>query len=101
MEINYQYLPVVAIVLLGYCIWLDGYIWRKNAEWDKKHPDNPRHPYSPLFTALGVTGIHLALLFLVDWQYVAVSYAAFIIYGGMMWLLHNRRWVLRTKNPKK
>lgn len=82
--------------LFVFCFWLDRHIWKKNEEWLQKHPDQPRHPYSPYFTALGVTGVTVGLAFLVPWQYAAVSYGLYIIYGGLMWLLHGRRWMFRS-----
>lgn len=82
--------------LLVFCIVLDRHIWRKNQEWLAAHPNQPRHPYSPLFTAYGVTGVTVGLALLVPWQYAAVSYALYIVYGGLMWLLHGRRWMFRA-----
>lgn len=81
--------------LLVFCIALDAFIWWMNARWLKRH-SNPRHPYSPLFTAIGVTGVTAGFAFLVPWQYAAVSYGLYVIYGGLMWLLHGRRWMMRS-----
>jgi len=98
MEIYYRNIPLVLVFLTVFCFWLDGYIWRVNIRWAKDHPDQPRHPYSPRFTAMGVTGVvAIALPFLIPWGYAAIAYALFIVYGGLMWWLHHRRWEIRVR----
>ena len=89
-------LLLVLALLAVFCFVLDQFIWLMNERWLRLHPQNPRHPYSPLFTAIGVTGVTLGFAFIVPWQYAAVSYALYIIYGGIMWWLHSRRWMFRS-----
>jgi hypothetical protein len=85
----------VVPLLFVFCLALDAFIWWLNGRWLERHA-NPRHPYSPLFTAIGVTGVTIGLGVLTDWRYAAVSYALYIVYGGLMWLLHGRRWMYRA-----
>lgn len=86
----------VAIGLFIYCIALDAYIWHMNRRWLKKHPKQARHPYSPLFTAIGNIGLTIALGILTHWQIAAVLLILNIVFGGLMWLLHGRRWMFRS-----
>jgi hypothetical protein len=85
----------VVPALFIFCFALDAFIWWMNQRWLRRHPGKLRHPYSPLFTAIGVTGVTAGLAFLVPWQYAAVSYGLYVVYGGLMWLLHARRWMFR------
>jgi hypothetical protein len=96
MLFHTERLIYVVPALFVFCFLLDQFIWWLNHRWLRRHPGNPRHPYSPLFTAIGVTGVTGALALLVPWQYAAVSYALYIVYGGLMWLLHSRRWMFRA-----
>ena len=96
MIIYTERLTFVIPALFFFCFALDQFIWLLNERWLRLHPQNPRHPYSPLFTAIGVTGVTIGFAFIVPWQYAAVSYALYIIYGGIMWLLHSRRWMFRS-----
>jgi hypothetical protein len=82
--------------LFVFCFLLDAFIWWMNQRWLRLHPGKPRHPYSPLFTAIGVTGVSIGLAFLVPWQYAVISFGLYVVYGGLMWLLHARRWMLRA-----
>lgn len=97
MEFYTQNLWFAAPLGLFLCVWLDVYIWRENHRWQKLH-GNARHPYSPRFTALGVTAVCLTLALLIPWRYVLVVYLAFCVYGGLMWYLHGRRWRLRRND---
>ena len=93
MEIYYQNIPIAAVALYIWCVLLNKYIWRVNLKWAERYPDNSRHPFTPWFVAIGVTGVHLALLLLVDWRYVALAYAVYMVYGGQMWKFHQDRWL--------
>lgn len=86
----------VAISLTLYCIALDIFIWRMNHRWTQMHPNRPRHPYSPLFTALGNLALIAGLGALTNWQAAAVMLVLNIIFGGIMWRLHARRWMFRS-----
>lgn len=96
MEIHIDRLPYVIPAGLLACLVLDRFIWAMNRRWLKMHPGKPRHPYSPLFTALGVVITSTCLAFVIPWQYAAVSFGAYCIFGGTMWLLHGRRWWMRN-----
>lgn len=96
MDFNTANLPIAAVLLLAWCLGLDSFIWWLNLRWDQHNPQNPRHPYSPLFTAIGVSGVCLAMLLIIPWQYVAMFFAVFVVYGGLMWILHARRYWIRN-----
>lgn len=96
MEINLDRLIYVIPAGMIACLLLDAFIWRMNARWLQRHPSKPRHPYSPLFTAIGVTITSVCLALIVPWQYAALSFGAYCIFGGLMWGLHSLRWWLRN-----
>jgi hypothetical protein len=83
-------LPAVLLALL----LLDGFIWRVNLAWVRAH-GRARHPYAPAFTAAGVLVLLAGLAFLIPAAYVGVLLGAFVLGGGLMWLLHARRWWMR------
>lgn len=91
---NLWYAVPLGLIL---CLALDRYIWSVNLKWTAVH-GNARHPYSPLFTALGVTIVCAMLALLIPWTYVLIVYLAFCLYGGLMWYLHGRRWRLRRND---
>ena len=96
MDIHLDRLIYVVPAGLIACWLLDKWIWKKNRDWLRDHPHNPRHPYSPLFTAIGVVIVHTCSVFVIPWQYVLVDFGGFVIFGGLMWVLHSRRWWLRN-----
>lgn len=96
MEINLDRLIYVIPAGVVACLLLDQYIWWMNRRWLKMHPNKPRHPYSPLFTAIGVIIVHTCTAFVIPWRYVLIDFAGFIVFGGLMWYLHSRRWELRN-----
>jgi len=96
MDIHIDRLIYVIPAGLIACLLLDAYIWRTNARWLRRHPTKPRHPYSPLFTAIGVTITSGCLAFVIPWQCAAVSFGGYCIFGGLMWILHALRWWMRN-----
>lgn len=96
MDIHVERLIYVIPAGIIACWLLDRRIWKMNLDWLKKHPTKPRHPYSPLFTAFGVTITCTCLAAIIPWQYAALCFGAFCIFGGFMWILHSRRWWMRN-----
>lgn len=96
MDIHFARLFYVIPAGLIACLLLDAFIWWMNAKWIRRHPNKPRHPYSPLFTAIGVIITSVCLAFIIPWQYAAVSFGAYCIFGGLMWILHGLRWWMRN-----
>ena len=95
MVIHWERLVFVIPAGVAACLLLDAFIWWLNRRWLHLHPKRPRHPYSPLFTALGVVIVHVCTAFIIPWRYVAISFGAFCIFGGLMWGLHQYRWWTR------
>ena len=91
-SIRFENLPHALLFWLACVIAHDAFIWWVNLDWAKKHPTQPRHPYSPAFTAIGVTYICLGSAFLIPPILALVVYLGFFAFGGLMGLLHFIRW---------
>jgi len=90
--IRFENLPFVALGLLACVILHDWLIWKVNRWWSNRHPEHPRHPFSPLFTAIGVTYVCIGAACLIPPHLAGLVFVLFFIYGGMMGMLHFRRW---------
>ena len=93
--IRFENLPYVLLFWLACVAAHDWFIWRVNTWWSKKHPTQPRHPYSPAFTAIGVSYICLGSAFLIPPVLAGVVYLGFFVFGGVMAILHLFRWWIR------
>ena len=96
MDLNPQLTTKLIIVGVVGCIAIDLLIyWPVNLWWSRHHSDKQRHPFSPAFTAIGVLWVLFLSSYLVKWQDVQIILAGFIIFGGVMWILHAIRWLIR------
>lgn len=88
-------LPYVLAGLALCVIIHDRIIWAVNRWWSVKHPHQPRHPFSPLFTAMGTGYVCSGAAFIIPPALAAAVFALFFVFGGIMGLLHFRRWWIR------
>ena len=93
--IRFHNLPSVLIFLSVCVIIHDWLIWQVNLWWSTHNPTQPRHPFSPLFTAFGVAYVCAGSAFIIPPVYSLIVFILFFIFGGIMGLLHLRRWWIR------
>ena len=98
--IRFENLPHILVALAGCVALHDWGIWKVNLWWSHRHPTQARHPFSPLFTAIGVSYVCACAAFVIPPRHALFVFSLFFVYGGIMGLLHFRRWWIRQGKGK-